>query len=196
MKKPRKSPPRNLPTQSEEKLDEELEESFPASDPPANTTPTSIGGPRGRGRSAPPPTTRRSAAEAEARTFATPALYCRPDDERAAVAATGLVALDHAQAFDLREAWPASHLGDKSFDGPGRATDQCLDRAIGSVAHPAGDAEPQRRAARELAIADSLDVTFDDDATDNGASFSHGALSSPWTMRLDLWSGRQMRRRS
>jgi hypothetical protein len=45
MKKPRKSPPRNLPTQSEEKLDEELEESFPASDPPANTTPTSIGGP-------------------------------------------------------------------------------------------------------------------------------------------------------
>jgi hypothetical protein len=45
MKEPPKSPPRNLPTQSEEKLDEELEESFPASDPPANTTPTSIGGP-------------------------------------------------------------------------------------------------------------------------------------------------------
>ena len=29
----------------EEKLDEEIEESFPASDPPANTTPTSVGGP-------------------------------------------------------------------------------------------------------------------------------------------------------
>jgi hypothetical protein len=45
MKEPRKSSPRKSPTKSEEKLDEELEESFPASDPPANTTPTSAGGP-------------------------------------------------------------------------------------------------------------------------------------------------------
>jgi hypothetical protein len=45
MKEPRKPPPRKSPAKSEEKLDEELEESFPASDPPANTTPTSIGGP-------------------------------------------------------------------------------------------------------------------------------------------------------
>jgi hypothetical protein len=44
MKEPRKSP--HTPSKkSEEKLDEELEESFPASDPPANTTPTSAGGP-------------------------------------------------------------------------------------------------------------------------------------------------------
>jgi hypothetical protein len=42
MKEPGKSPPSK---KSEEKLDEELEETFPASDPPANTTPTSIGGP-------------------------------------------------------------------------------------------------------------------------------------------------------
>ena len=45
MKEPRKPPPRKSPTRSEEKLDEGLEESFPASDPPANTTPTSAGGP-------------------------------------------------------------------------------------------------------------------------------------------------------
>jgi hypothetical protein len=44
MKEPRK-PPNKSRTKSEEKLDEELEESFPASDPPANTTPTSVGGP-------------------------------------------------------------------------------------------------------------------------------------------------------
>ena len=45
MKEPRKSPPRKSRAEAEEKLDEELEESFPASDPPANTTPTSAGGP-------------------------------------------------------------------------------------------------------------------------------------------------------
>ena len=51
MKEPRKSPPPKSRTKSEEKLDEELEESFPASDPPANTTPTSVGGPaRPRGQ--------------------------------------------------------------------------------------------------------------------------------------------------
>jgi hypothetical protein len=45
MKEPRKYPSPKSRTKSEEKLDEELEESFPASDPPANTTPTSAGGP-------------------------------------------------------------------------------------------------------------------------------------------------------
>jgi hypothetical protein len=45
MKELHKSPPRKPSTKLEEKLDEELEESFPASDPPANTTPTSAGGP-------------------------------------------------------------------------------------------------------------------------------------------------------
>ena len=44
MKEPRKSPPKSR-TKSEEKLNEELQESFPASDPPANTTPTTAGGP-------------------------------------------------------------------------------------------------------------------------------------------------------
>ena len=43
MKDPAKKPPR---TAVEDKLDEEIEELFPASDPPANTTPTSAGGPR------------------------------------------------------------------------------------------------------------------------------------------------------
>jgi hypothetical protein len=45
MKDPAKKPPRAPRTAAEEKLDEEIEESFPASDPPANTTPTSVGGP-------------------------------------------------------------------------------------------------------------------------------------------------------
>jgi hypothetical protein len=46
MKDPTKKPPRAPRTEAEEKLDEEIEESFPASDPPAYTTPTSAGGPR------------------------------------------------------------------------------------------------------------------------------------------------------
>ena len=46
MKDPSKKPPRAARTAAEEKLDEEIEELFPASDPPANTTPTSAGGPK------------------------------------------------------------------------------------------------------------------------------------------------------
>jgi hypothetical protein len=53
MKEPRKSPPRKSRAEAENKLDEELEESFPASDPPANTTPTSAGGPARAKRPAP-----------------------------------------------------------------------------------------------------------------------------------------------
>jgi hypothetical protein len=44
MKEPRK-PPRELRAEAEKNLDEALKASFPASDPPANTTPTSAGGP-------------------------------------------------------------------------------------------------------------------------------------------------------
>jgi hypothetical protein len=47
MKEPeKKRQPREAYNAKERKLDEELEESFPASDPPANTTPTSSGGPQ------------------------------------------------------------------------------------------------------------------------------------------------------
>lgn len=54
MKEPRKPPPKPR-SQSEEKLDEQLEGSFPASDPPAKTTPTWAGGPaRPRARRFPP----------------------------------------------------------------------------------------------------------------------------------------------
>jgi hypothetical protein len=44
MKEPRK-PPRESRAEAEKNLDEALKASFPASDPPANTTPTSAGGP-------------------------------------------------------------------------------------------------------------------------------------------------------
>lgn len=53
MKKPQKSPPPK--SKSERKLDEELEESFPASDPPSNTTPTSAGAPKQRRSKRPAP---------------------------------------------------------------------------------------------------------------------------------------------
>jgi hypothetical protein len=43
MNEPRKPSPRKSP--SEQKLDEGLEATFPASDPPAHATPTSIGAP-------------------------------------------------------------------------------------------------------------------------------------------------------
>ena len=53
MKKPLKSPPRKSRAEAEEKLDEALQATFPASDPPANTTPTSAGGPARAKRVAP-----------------------------------------------------------------------------------------------------------------------------------------------
>ena len=198
MKEPRKSPPSKSRTKAEEKLDEELEEFFPASDPPANT-PTSAGGPgAAAARSVPRPASRRNAADRRRRVLARVSRYAVGRMMNApVVVAMRLVVLDHAQAVDRREAWPLAHLGDKRLDSRGRAADQRLDRAVGPVAHPAGDAEPQRRAAGELAIADALDVAFDHDAADDGAGFGHGALSSPSdNAARSSRSGRQMRRRS
>jgi hypothetical protein len=90
-----------------------------------------------------------------------------------------VVDFGHAHLADRGCTRPCTHLGDKRFDGLARAADQRLDRAVGTVAHPAGDAEPQRRAAAEFAIADALDDAADQNTPNNGASFGHGALSSP-----------------
>ena len=82
--------------------------------------------------------------------------------------------VDHAQIVDDREAWTLAHFGDERFDGGGRAARQRLDRAVGPVAHPAGDVQSQRRAARELAIADALDGAFDEDAANDREFVWHG----------------------
>ena len=84
------------------------------------------------------------------------------------VVARRLVGLDHAQSLDDREPRASAHLGDQRIDARGRASNQRLDRAVGSVAHPAGDVQSQRRAAGELTIAYPLHDAFDQDAADEG----------------------------
>ena len=160
MKDQAKKPLRVRRAAAEKKLDEEIEELFPASDPPANTTPTSVGGPESAA----------GEARSKGQTGATRliALRGRADDERPAVVAWRLVVLDHAQSLDDREPRASAHLGDQRFDARRRASNQRLDRAVGSVAHPAGDVQSQRRAAGELTISHPLHGAFDHDAADEG----------------------------
>ena len=159
MKDPAKKPPRAARTAAEEKLDEEIEESFPASDPPANT-PTSAGGPER------PPQAKRTAK----RKPGDPAdrLQRLPDDERPIVVIRGSIMLGHRQSFDNREPRTSPHFGDQRFDARGRASNQRLDRAIGSVAHPAGDVSLSAARRSELTIPHPLYGAFDHEATDEG----------------------------
>jgi len=78
------------------------------------------------------------------------------------------VVFDHVQSVDDSEPRAAAHLGDQRFDARRRAPNQRLDRAIESVAHPACDAQSQRRAAGKLTIAYPLHGAFDHDAADEG----------------------------
>jgi hypothetical protein len=171
MKEPRKSPPRESHTKAEEKLDEAIEESFPLAIRPPTRRPLPVGR---RGRSVPRRARRGDAADWRRR--AACALFRCPDNERAAVVARGFVELGHAHAVDVRESWPLAHFGDERFDSGRRTADQRLDCAVVSVAHPAGNAQAQRRAAGELPIADALDGAVDQDTPDDGAGFGHGAL--------------------
>ena len=193
MKEPRKSPPRKSHAKAEEKLDEAIEESFPASDPPANT-PTSVGGPVRAKRPAPgkPRATRLSGGVAPPARYAVARITNAPPSSPGVSSSSVTLTL-----LTVRESWPLAHFGDERFDSGGRTADQRLDCAVVSVAHPAGNAQAQRRAAGELPIADALDGAVDQDTPDDGASFGHGALLSPWTMRPDRRGrGREMRRRS
>ncbi len=88
----------------------------------------------------------------------------------------GCIGLSYDHALDGRESRPLAHLGDERFNSRVRADDQRLDRAVGPVPHPAGDAPVQRGAASELAIADALDHAVNQDPPDDSASFGHAAL--------------------
>ncbi len=91
----------------------------------------------------------------------------RADHERPAVVSSGFV-FDQAEALDDREPRTLAHFCDERLDRAGRTSDERLDRAIGSVAHPACDAQSLRRAAGKLTIAYPLHGAFDQDAADEG----------------------------
>ena len=157
MKEPRKPPPRKSPPSRPRKRRRSSTRSSrslfpPAIRPPIRRPPPA--GPNGRRRGVPRPASRRASAEARLA-----ALRRWPDNERAIVAAIRLVTLGHIQAVDHRKSGPLAHLGDERLDSAGRAPNQRLDRAVRPVAHPARDAEPQRGATREFAIADALDMS-------------------------------------
>ncbi len=78
-----------------------------------------------------------------------------------------------AEVEHMRAERPAPELGERSLDPVGRPGDQHLDRPVATVAHPAGDAETQRDPAREVAVADALDVALDDDAPDQQRLLAH-----------------------
>ena len=96
------------------------------------------------------------------------ALGPKADDERPTVVARSLAVLGHAQPVDDCEPRALAHLVDQGFDRCGRASNQRLDRAIGSIAHPARDVQSERRAAGELAIADPLHDALHHDVADEG----------------------------
>src|SRR5271166_1169979 len=98
----------------------------------------------------------------------------RRADHEGPVIFIGFVVFDQAEALDHREPRTSVHFGDESLDRGGRTSDERLDRAVGSVAHPAGHVQSQRRAARELAIAHALHGAFDQDAANEGEFVGHG----------------------
>ena len=77
-----------------------------------------------------------------------------------------LFVFDDAQTRDPCPARPFAHLDEKRFDVRGGAADDRLDRAVAAVAHPTGNAEPQRPATGKLAIAHALDPPFDEHVAD------------------------------
>ena len=182
MKEPRKSPPRKpTPSGGEARRGARGIVSRQRSARPI--TPTSAGGPeRSKTKHPRPDKPPRDAAEARRRTASR--LHRRPDNERAAVVASARRARSRSPCRH-RERGPLRISAISASTAVGRAADQRLDRAVGPVAHPAGDAQPQRRAAGELAIADALDARRRPRHAGQWRQFRSRCVISPWTMRPD-----------
>ena len=85
-----------------------------------------------------------------------------------------LVDRNDPEVEHMRPQRSAPQLGERRLELVGGPRDHHLDRPVAPVAHPAGYAEAQRDPAREVAVADALDVTLDDDAPDQQRLFVHG----------------------